>query len=255
MNQISVYRGHHVSDNSPESSSLESIQNSICTNGELLNSISGQLLVPTIKQHSNNVNDVYDLISKEPNEVERYCPNSHHRGHVFSNDEAAIYVCGDKQSASVYANESWDGLVVEIKCDMDNIIIDGRDLLYNLHLHYCVNGSQQIDQDYLDLLAIAYGDKFKQYIVNYPSLYNRGSNIKFRLIDYICMDRDIIEYHYRNRKGLICGRYNTKFFSAFGLIGGYQANQVAGITKPESLNRNSTLQKFQSLNQETVIQI
>ena len=60
------------------------------------------------------------------------------------------------------------------------------------------------------------------------------------------MDTDVIKSHIKNKDILIQGRYSTRFFSAFAIIGGIKPEMVIDIRKSDSINRQTTMHYLQN---------
>jgi hypothetical protein len=205
------------------------------------------LLKPLIDHHNLSVDEIEKKILLEPHDIERYNRNSK------DNLDLGKYVTGCILGASVYSHDSsekQEHVIVELETNLDNVFIDGRDFLYNAF-------PKLIKQDNIAInlknnLVDAFGIKIIQYVEMAKQLEKdqhfdvKESDKLWRLIDYICLDTDIIQSHWENKGILIQGRFSTRFFSSFAVIGGIKPEMIIDIRKSEPINRQTSVHFLQS---------
>jgi hypothetical protein len=208
----------------------------IYQNGDMEANKGQWLLKPTLNQHNMSVDDVLDRISVEPNDIKRYDRDSD------SLSKVGKYVTACFEGASIYSNDSNEKqkhVVISINANIEDVFIDGRDFLYTIIPVLIRN--MELNSTLSNKLALAFGEKIVEYIEKGRQIGNRESNIIFRFVDYICMDKTIIESHYNNDTVLIQGKYSTKFFSAFAVTGGVLPSMIKDIKESKNINRRSPI--------------
>jgi hypothetical protein len=232
-----LYRGLNL-----DKTEIEFIKN----HGDMNLDVGSWLLKPLINHHNLSVDEVKKKILDEPHNIERYDRNS--------NDILSVgkYVTGCVLGASIYSfdpNEKEHNVIIELESDLNEIFIDGRDFLYNSFPRLIKLSS--IDSNFKNNLEVVFGNKILQYLeiakeLNIAKEFEAmESNKIHRLVDYICMDTDVIKSHFNNKDILIQGRYSTKFFSAFAVIGGIKPEMIIDIRKSDSINRQTTIHDLQ----------
>jgi len=173
------------------------------------------LLKPIMEQHNLSVKNVINQLLAEKEDVGRY--------NIDSEDvhDMGKYVTGCFLGASIYSHDSSKkekNVVLVIEAEQDQVFIDGRDFLYTFFSFKAKNNP--ISKTNIEKAKIVFGSKIGEYLSMFNGIITLDSNLLNRYVDYICMDKEIIDAHYKNTEVLILGRYNTKFLSAFGIIGG-----------------------------------
>ena len=206
----------------------------IKTNGDCNLDKGAWLMKPIMEQHSHTANTVYGLLKEEPDDVKRYYDRNEKDEKKFGK-----YVTGCFFGASIYSNHSENkAVVIEIETDIKNILIDGRDFLYYA-IPQIINNSN-MDKILFPKLKASFGNKILEYIqIGRTIVWENDTNKRFRLVDYICMDKEIINAHYNNKEILIEGRYGTKFLSAFAIIGGIKKEFILDIKDADYFHRGS----------------
>jgi hypothetical protein len=233
-----LYRGLNL-----EKPEIEFIKN----HGDMNLDIGSWLLKPLICHHNLSVDEIKKLILDEPHDIERYDRNTKDILNVGK------YLTGCVLGASIYSfdnNKKEHNVIIELESDLNQIFIDGRDFLYNSFPKLIKLSS--IDPNFKNNLEVVFGYKILQYLeiakeLNIAKEFEAiESNKIHRLIDYICMDTDVIQSHFKNKDILIQGRYSTRFFSAFAVIGGIKPEMVIDIRKSDSINRQTTMHYLQN---------
>ncbi|WP_027339974.1 hypothetical protein [Halonatronum saccharophilum] len=203
--------------------SLNEMKISLLKNGDPIDRGSC-LQVPNIDHHNMNANSVIEsVLTDEKNGVLRYKKNN-------NKQSLAKYVCGDSIGANFYATRQYEpGLVLHLKADISSLVIDGRDFLYTI---IPIIIKKETQQKYAKILSQSFGTKIVDYLNSGSKLKDNSRNVLFRLVDYICMDLEIIKAHLKSNV-LIKGRHNTNFKSAFGVIGDIKPNDIIKITKSD----------------------
>jgi len=209
----------------------------IKTNGDCDINKGAWLSKPAISHHNLDVIDIIELLKNESDTIERYAKES--------NDilKFGKYVTSCFEGASIYSNDHHNkeqNIVLEIESNIENVFIDGRDFLYVV-IPKLIKNRYDLNLQLTNKMIDAFGEKIVDYIKLGQVLANRNQNILFRLVDYICMDKTIIKAHYDNNKILIIGRYSTKFFGAFAIIGGINASMINKIKKAKNINRETPI--------------
>lgn len=223
--KVSLYRG--LSFNRKESRTLEEMEAELNQNGDPIDRGSC-LSVPNIPHHSLPVALVLEsLLSQEKEAVPRYC------------DKGLLckYACGDLIGANHYAvRQNEPGLILHLEVDLSRLIIDGRDFLYTVVPRIIQQQGVQTSE-IIDSLTQAFGEKILEYITLGYHLRDMKPDVSFRLVDYMCMDTEIIKAHLSSNL-LIKGRANTIFKSAFGVIGDLKPKDIVRITKADTALRS-----------------
>ena len=157
------------------------------------------------------------------------------------NSEMGKPVTGRKLGASIFAkdhNSKESYQVFEIQAKVDDVFIDGRDYLGGLIMR--IARHEFIDSQVKNKLELIFGPKFISYIDELERIKSEDSDklkghSTDRLTDYICFDREVISEHYMNNSILIEGRYSTKFFSCFAILGGILPENIMSITGAYSI--------------------
>lgn len=210
-------------------------------NGDFSLTTGAWLLKPKIDHHDLTIESVFEKILVEPDNIERYNRDSNDISDVGK------YVTGCVLGASIYSYDSTtktNNVLIEIDANPNQVFIDGRDFLYSAVPRLINNNS--LDSNLIDKLTNAFGDKFLMYIENAKQLIGKDSNKIFRLVDYICMDNSVIASHLNNNMILIQGRYTTRFFSAFAVIGGIKSDMIIDIKNSDMINRQTSISALQS---------
>lgn len=229
---MKLYRGLNL-----DASDIEIIKN----NGDSDLDKGAWLMKPKIQKHTLNPDVILSTLLDEKNDIERY-PNRNTK----DSKELGKYVTGCQLGSSIYSYDSNKKplhVYLEIDVDDDNIFIDGRDFLYTI-FHSLIK-TKIIEEAKINFLSMVFGEKFIEYINT--ARKRRDEFIKlsainsFRYVDYICMDQVVVRDHYNNHNVLIKGRYDTKFFSAFAIIGGIHANMIKKVSDSKKINRSTNL--------------
>lgn len=122
-----------------------------------------------------------------------------------------IYACGEQNGASFYAERERRpdqiGLVIEFSMPVSDVLVDGRDFLYNFVFQApALSESQRV------LIRRAFGARIDRHIDRAFRFENVSRRIA--VCDLAVQDPEVIRAHHRNRL-TIQGRYNTQFCSAF----------------------------------------
>lgn len=193
------------------------------------------LLVPAVAHHTDKPRDILDKVLSEPDNIERYYIPRNADGtqkqdiKEYAKGTVGIFVTGDICSAEFYAlrNNTGGGAIAEISVPMDRLVIDARDFLFRA-VEICItNGS--ISPKNLELMEKAFGKKIRDYLDVKSELLIKDSNRRFRYIDHICMDLDVISSHLASNV-VIFGRYDTNFRNSFAVIDGVTPEEIVDIT-------------------------
>lgn len=235
---MKFYRGLNI-----DKTDIEFIRN----NGDMTLEVGSWLAKPLIDHHNLSVDEIKKRIHTEPHDIERYDRNSKN---ILNFGK---YVTGCILGASIYSfddNKKQENVIIELESNLDQVFIDGRDFLYN-SFPKLIN-QNQIETNLKNNLINAFGEKVIQYIEMVKQLEIKKqfevkeSNKIWRLIDYICMDRDVIKSHLKNKEILIQGRYSTRFLSAFAIIGGIKPEMIIDIRNSEPINRQTNIDYLKS---------
>jgi hypothetical protein len=233
-----LYRGLNL-----DRAEIEFIRN----NGDMSIDVGSWLLKPLIDHHNLSVEEIKEKILIEPHDIERYDRNSKDILNVGK------YVTGCALGASTYSfdnNEKEDNVILELECDLNQVFIDGRDFLYNSFPRLIKQ--DQIEPKLKSNLVDVFGRKILQYVdmakeLEIAKQFEAIESSKiFRLVDYVCMDTDVIKSHLKNKDILIQGRYSTRFLSAFAIIGGIKPEMIIDIRKSDSINRQTSIDYLQN---------
>jgi hypothetical protein len=141
----------------------------------------------------------------------------------------AICACGDLLGASYYAIEHFadeaktEPIVVEFEVDTDDVVVDGRDLVYNV-------GFQSAGNAYVrHALCQVYGEKLGVYLDK--AWEKSEQNYRIAIGDLAMHDSDVILAHLKNNL-TIGGRANTRFCSAFMVKLPVPPEQIIGFVDP-----------------------
>ena len=222
---MKVYRGLSLGEE-------EIDQIKVSGDKQLKNGKGSWLLKPLVIDHHNlPVKEVVEqLLSREEGYEPRYNRDSEN---IL---DFGKYVTGQMTGAIIYSNNSQRitkkdfSVVLEIQAEFSDLIIDGRDSLYLLTMKM-LDG--KLDNDAFNKLGSIYGEKLTEYYRHTlelsPSNKEKIYSERDRLTDFICMDLNVIQAHHENTNVLIQGRYGTMFQSAFGLLGGINAENIVQI--------------------------
>jgi len=199
------------------------------------------LMKPLIDHHDKPVKEVInELLGLGEEYLPRYNRESEN---PF---EFGKYVTGQFLGAAIYSNDSTSkdlNIVLEVDADVKDLIIDGRDSLYGLSMKILKNRFS--NKDLFNSLESTHGKKYIEYFSYISELSSLQKekifNERDRLTDYICMDLNVIQSHLANTEVLIQGRYNTKFLSAFGLLGGISPKKISKTHNSPAINRKTPI--------------
>jgi len=205
----------------------------IKVNGDCDSQKGSWLLKPLIEQHNSPVKNVLSQLITEKEDVERY--------HRDSEDvhNMGKYVTGCFLGASIYSHDSSmkkKNVVLVIEAEQDQVFIDSRDFLNTFFTFKAKNNP--ISKIIIEKVKTVYGSKIVEYLSVFNGIKALDLNLLNRYVDYICMDKEIIDAHYKNTEMLILGRYSTKFLSAFGIIGGIKPAMILNIIDADQISRN-----------------
>jgi len=185
-----------------------------------------QLAVPVISQHELDPFDVAHRVQEAGPGSERY--------DTESKEGLAVCVCGDQGGAVHYATRSRGvGIVIKARVPVDRMTVDGRDFLYTAVPELC-KAEPQSFAPFLPLLKAAFSGIIETYIEAGRAL-TTDVQLLFRLVDYLVMDRRVIEGQLASRVDLF-GRYGTAFRSAFGIRGGIVPSEIVDVVKADKLD-------------------
>jgi hypothetical protein len=159
----------------------------------------------------------------------------------------AICACGDELSASYYAcihNSGNFPLVVKFQTTLENIYIDGRDLLYTVFQLWDMNNSNNFARIRQQL-----NDLFGSSILHYFDHCENEKDHTKRIIycNYACHDNEVKLAHLKNQI-IIKGRYKTLFKSAFIVKSPISKEDILDVFTPAcpSITPGITLENLRS---------
>lgn len=228
---------------------FDSLKEELLTNGDAdFNSPHKhyRFAVPTVAHHTDKPCKILEKVLSEPDNIKRdniprNADGTRKQGiKEYAKGTLGIYVTGDICSAESYAlrNNTGGGAIAEISVPIDRLVIDGRDFLYYAFSKCIRNGS--ISPKNLELMEKAFGKKIKDYLDVKSELLIKDSNRRFRYIDHICMDLDVISSHLASNVVLF-GRYDTMFRNSFAVIDGVTPEEIGAIhnvTRSGNFRRN-----------------
>lgn len=215
-NNVTLWRG--LGYDNKGKVSLDTIKNNLLSEGDVCED-KAWLLVPTIEHHDYNVDLIINNSLNESPNIERY------------GTKKSKYVCGDTIGADFYATREYGiGVVVKINAEITRLVIDGRDFLYYAIPKIIKEGTSNRTKD---IFEKAFGKKSRDYLEKGKMLQGASTNLIFKFVDYFCMDLEIIDSNLKSDV-LICGRYETKFKGAFGIIDGIKPEDIVDIIEPGS---------------------
>jgi hypothetical protein len=158
-----------------------------------------------------------ELLEREDLSVDLTRPNDY-RGRteiVFGGTTVpttnGIYACGEQNGASFYAERDRRsdqiGLVIEFSVPVSDVLVDGRDFLYNF-----VFQAPRLSEPQRELVRRAFGARIDHYIGR--AFRFEDTRQRIAVCDLAVQNPEVIQEHHRNRL-TIQGRYNTQFCSAF----------------------------------------
>lgn len=133
--------------------------------------------------------------------------------------EPVIYACGDLYGATYYGlshNRSETkpaSIVIEFEAPLESLCVDGKDFLYTVFQMWDARSAVPIES-VRSVLASSYGAEILPYFDDAASRINQQERIG--ICELACHDIEVVRAHAAN-KILICGRYHTRFCSAFKL--------------------------------------
>jgi len=138
-----------------------------------------------------------------------------------------IYACGEPNGASFYAERDRRpdriGLVIEFSVPVSDVLVDGRDFLYNF-----VFRAPTLSEPQREMVRRVFGTRMDHYIDR--ALRFEDVNQRSAVCDLAVQDPEVIQAHHRNRSR-IQGRYNTQFCSAFLVKVPISPSSIHGIRR------------------------
>jgi len=139
-----------------------------------------------------------------------------------------IYASGEQNGASFYAERERRpcriGLVIEFSAPVSDILVDGRDFLYNFVFQASVLSAPQ-----RTLVRRAFGARIDHYIDRALRFNDVGQRIA--VCELAVQDPEVIRAHHRNRL-TIHGRFDTQFCSVFLVKMPVPPAKIHGIRDP-----------------------
>jgi hypothetical protein len=232
IGSVTVWRGLVIDEEMPRSVDeyIAAIQNAGCplgADGGQPGVMRGfQLCVPKIPQHELAPSDAARRVRDAGPNSERYDRED--------KEWLAICVCGDRGGAFHYATRSQGiGLIVQAEVPFERLTVDGRDFLYSAVPKLCGAIPQSLTP-VLPSLKAAFSEIVETYVEAGRSL-TTDVQLLFRLVDYMVMDRRVIEGQLASKVDLL-GRYKTAFRSAFGVRGGVLPSEIVNIAKANKID-------------------